>query len=339
MALSLRLPRSQSNIVVFGGGTGSFAVLSGLKKYARNITALVNMVDDGGSTGILRDELGALPPGDIRQCLVALSSSPKVREFFNYRFSGGSFDGHPFGNLFLSALEQMTGSFAEAVETAGEVLNITGKVLPITLENVHLVLQMPDGEVVKGQRKIEDSELLGQTDRPEIRLEPAVSVNPDAREAILRAEMVVIAPGDIYTSLAPTLMVEGVADALQQCAAKVVYVANLVTKHGQTTGFTVNDYVNELERLVGVPFIDYVIFNERPPSAAVLKRYAKDDEYPLEIDAASLQQDGRTVIRADVLSDSAWAGEQESDRLAAKRSFIRHDPDKIAKELMTVLRA
>lgn len=338
MGLSLRLPRAQNNIVVIGGGTGSFTVLSGLKKYARNITALVNMVDDGGSTGILRDELGALPPGDVRQCLAALSNSPKVRELFGYRFSGGSLDGHPFGNLFLSALEQMTGSFAEAVQTASEILNITGRVVPITLEDIHLQLTTPQGRVIKGQRLIADSELLGASAQPKLKIVPNAAINPEAKEAIMQAELIVIAPGDMYSSLAPTLMVRGVAQALSQSAAKVAYVVNLVTKHGETTGFNANDYIHELERLAGIKFIEYVIFNEKPPAVDLLRRYAKDDEFPVEIDTPALEKEGRKVLYADLLAKGAWVGAQPSDPLAAKRSYIRHDSDKIAKELMAVLR-
>lgn len=338
-SLQLHRPKSRTNIVVIGGGTGSFTVLSGLKKHARNITALVNMVDDGGSTGILRDELGALPPGDVRQCLVALSSSPKVRELFNYRFEDGSFKGHPFGNLFLSALEQMTGSFAEAVETAGEVLNITGTVLPITLEDIHLVLQTPKGGEVFGQRRIEDSGIIGELDRPQIRLEPTASINPDARTAILQAELVVIAPGDIYTSVGPALLVDGVAEALDQCGAKVVYVTNLMTKHGQTDGFIANDFVNELERIAGIRFIDYVIYNDRLPSASMREHYAGAGEQPVGIDAEAFLREGRTLIQADVLADTVWKEGQRSDPLALKRSYIRHDQEKTAHYIMGVLHA
>lgn len=337
--IQLHMPRSRGNIVVIGGGTGSFAVLSGLKKHARNITALVNMVDDGGSTGILRDELGALPPGDVRQCLVALSNSPKVRELFSYRFEDGSLKGHPFGNLFLSALEQMTGSFGDAVETAGEVLNISGKVVPITLDDVRLVLQTTAGNEVRGQRHIEDSRLNVRKARPIIRLDPAASINPDARTAILQAELVVIAPGDIYTSLGPSLIVDGVAEALDACGAKIVYVSNLVTKKGQTDGFTTNDFVHELERMAGIRFIDYVIYNDHLPTKEVLQKYAKKGEFAVTIDTEALQHEGRQVIGADVLSDAAWSQAQASDPLANIRSFIRHDHDKIAQQIMGVLRA
>lgn len=325
--------------MVIGGGTGSFTVLSGIKNYAQNVSALVNMVDDGGSTGILRDELGALPPGDIRQCLVALSRSPKVRELFSYRFEDGSFKGHPFGNIFLSALEQMTGSFAEAVETAGEVLDIAGEVIPITLENIQLVLDLDNGNTILGQREIEDSGIAASTEKPKIRLLPAARINPDARKAILRAELVVIAPGDIYTSLGPTLLVEGVAEALDQSAAKIVYVSNLLTKPGQTHNHSANDIVHELERLAGIAFIDYVIYNDRLPTKQLLRQFGKPGETPIKINQELLEREGKKVIMADVLSDTGWRLLQSADPLAQKRSIIRHDKDRTAQQIMGVLRA
>lgn len=333
------MPKARSKIVVIGGGTGSFAVLSGLKQYASNITALVNMVDDGGSTGVLRDELGALPPGDVRQCLVALSRSPRLRELFSYRFEEGAFRGHPFGNIFLSALEQVSGNFAQAVNTAGEVLNIQGRVLPITLEDVQLVLDRHGAEPIVGQRTIEDSNATAAIKHPKVRLDQPARINPEAERAILQAEMIVIAPGDIYTSLGPTLLVEGVADALDRAAAKVVYVSNLLTRQGQEYNLTSNEIVHELERLAGMQFIDYVIYNDHLPTDELLGRYGKPGEQPILIDQAALEREGRKVISADVIADTGWKGGQEADPLSAKRSIIRHDQDKVAKQIMGVLRA
>lgn len=333
MKNSSNLNRDDSSIVVIGGGTGSFAVLSGLKNYARNITALVNMVDDGGSTGQLRDEFGVLPPGDVRQCLVALSNYPKMRDLFTYRFEDGSLKGHPFGNLFLTGLERLTGSFAQAVETASEVLNITGKVVPITLNDVRLVLE-EDQLKLEGQRAIEDANLDAKHKRPTLSLDPHASINPEAKSAIMAADLVVIAPGDLYTSLGPLLIVDGVPEALVSTKAKVLYVSNLVTKHGQTDAFTANDYVQELERLAGVRFIDEVIFNSHAPSEELLNKYAKSDEFAVKIDADAMVADGRVLIQADVISDHAWGGSQASDKLTGIRSFIRHDSEKIAKEII-----
>jgi uncharacterized cofD-like protein len=322
-----------AKIVVIGGGTGSFTVLSGLKNYVQNITALVNMADDGGSTGTLRDELGVLPPGDIRQCLVALSRSSRVRELFNYRFTDGSLKGHAFGNLFLTALEKMTGSFSEGVELASEVLQIVGKVEPITLNNVTLVLG--DGKrIIKGENKI--WQIKFQARRPKLWLEPNAKINPRAAQAIARADLAIIAPGNLYGSLAPALVVSGVGRALAQTKAKKIYICNLVTKRGHTDGFCVHDFAAEIERLAGHQFLNYVIYNTNRPSAALMKRYAADGEYVVEANEAALHKAHYQAKGADLLSKMIWSG-AKTDALAHQRSLIRHDSDKLARQIMKIL--
>lgn len=319
--------------VVIGGGTGSFTLLSGLKNYVRNITALVNMADDGGSTGQLRDELGVLPPGDIRQCLVALSDAPRVRDLFNYRFEEGTFEGHAFGNLFLTALEKMTGNFAEAVELASEVLNITGRVEPTTLTNVTLCAEGADGQPIKGEYTIAHSEIA---ERPKIWLEPEAIANPKAVQAILDADVVVVAPGNLYGSLAPALAVPGIGEALRQTKAKRVYVSNLVTKPGPTDGFMVHDFADEIERLAGGDFLDYVIFNTERPSEQLLEKYAHEGEYGVEMDNDAMAHRAWKPKGANIIAKQTWDGAQASDPLASTRSFIRHDPDAIARQLMRI---
>lgn len=321
------------NIVVIGGGTGSFTLLQGIKRYTQNVTALVNMADDGGSTGQLRDELGVLPPGDVRQCLVALSATPKVRELFNYRFEEGSFKGHAFGNLFLTALEKMTGSFGEAVELAGSVLKITGNVEPITLTNVQLCAEGADGKDVIGEYTIAHATIAK---RPKIWLMPEAEANPKAVEAILAADIVVIAPGNLYGSLAPALVIEGIQKALKKTKATCVFVSNLVTKPGPTDGFSVKDFADEIERLGGSKFLDYVVCNSDMPSDAVMERYAHEGEYAVRYDADELRQQHYQVKAVPILSKAAWKGAQSSDPLAATRSFIRHNPDAVARQLMRI---
>lgn len=324
-----------TKIVVIGGGTGSFTLLSGLKNYTHNLTALVNMVDDGGSTGQLRDELGVLPAGDVRQCLVALSSSPKVRDLFNYRFDEGSMKGHAFGNLFMAALEKMTGNFAEAVELAGEVLGIYGRVYPITLDDTKMSMRLPDGTVVEGQHASESLEVpRGQ--RPWLELSPPAMINPAARQAILEADLVVIAPGLLYGSLAPALLVQGVTRALAETKAKKVYVCNLVTKPEQTDGFTVMDFAEEIERFSGVS-LDYVLYNNHRPSEELLAKYAHDGEYLVEWDEAALAGKHYYASGKPLLSEDVWVNKNvAADPLAAKRSLIRHDADRVARELMRI---
>lgn len=321
-----------AKIVVIGGGTGSFTVLSGLKYYAHDITALVNMADDGGSTGQLRDELGVLPPGDVRQCLVALSDSPKVRELFNYRFDEGTLQGHAFGNLFLTALEKMTGNFAEAVELASEVLNITGRVEPITLSNVNLTMQVPGEETVRGEFHIAHTNFSGK--RPDFYLEPEADLNPAAAEAIAVADMIVIAPGNLYGSLAPALIVPGLGAALENSRAKKVFICNLVTKPGQTDGFTAADFADEIHRLSGAEFLDYVLYNTSQPSEELLKKYAREREFAVTLDRATAIQKRYKIKGADLISKEIWQAGQKGDPIASSRTLIRHDSDKVARQIM-----
>ncbi|HEX8389819.1 MAG TPA: gluconeogenesis factor YvcK family protein [Candidatus Saccharimonadales bacterium] len=322
-----------ASFVVIGGGTGSFTLLSGLKHYARDITALVNMADDGGSTGQLRDELGVLPPGDVRQCLVALSDSPKARDLFNYRFDEGSFKGHAFGNLFLTALEKMTGNFAEAVELASDVLNITGQVEPVTMTNVTLCAEAPDGSAIRGENTIAHEPLAL---RPRIWLEPEAIVNPAALSALKRADVVVIAPGNLYGSLAPALVVPGVSEALRSTKATCVYVSNLVTKPGPTDGYAVHDFADEIERLAGGPFLDYVVYNTAAPSDTLLRNYAAEGEFGVRIDASAFSDRHWSPVGARIIAKQTWRGAQDGDPLAHRRSFIRHDADAVARQLMRI---
>ncbi len=320
-------------VVVIGGGTGSFAVLSALKYYARDITAIVNMADDGGSTGILRDELGTLPPGDVRQCLVALSeSTDTMRNLFNYRFEEGTFGGHSFGNLFLTALEKTTGSFAEAVKTAGEVLKITGRVLPVTLDDITLVLTEPNGEVVRGEFQIANRKFAGT--RPNLSLDPVARLNPLAKQAIAEADVVVIAPGNLYGSLAPALIVDDMAEALAESPAKVIYITNLVTKPGQTDGFKVHDYAAEIERFIGEGNLNYVLYNHAKPDPELLERYAQKGEYWVEADQDALEQASYQAVGEDLVAGTI-AKQNPADKLI-RRTLIRHDGDKLARLIMRI---
>jgi uncharacterized cofD-like protein len=319
-------------IAVIGGGTGSFTVLTGLKNYSRKIVALVNMADNGGSTGKLRDELGVLPPGDIRQCLVALARTPELRDLFNYRFDSGSLEGHAFGNLFLTALEKMTGDFGRAVELAGSVLNISGVVEPMTLTNVELVMKRRSGEIVRGEFEIGHSQF--DSERPELYLEPNADLNPRAHEAIMQADIVVVAPGNLYGSLAPALVVPGVGEALAASSAMKVYVCNLVTKPGQTDGYAVADFADEVDRLAGAPFLDVVIYNQEQPSKELLERYAKEGELSVAINEERLQRARYDAMGARLLSGDIWQNPNSSDPIASVRTLIRHDPDAVAQAVL-----
>ena len=324
-----------SKIVVIGGGTGSFTLLSQFKHYTKHLTAVVNMADDGGSTGVLRDELGVLPPGDVRQCLVALSDSEQLRDLFTYRFEEGSLEGHAFGNLFLAALERMTGSFASAVETAAEVLRITGNVYPVTLDKARLVMKQSNGTVTEGEFRIGHAD-FGVSRRPVMELTPATELNPAAQRAIMDADLVVIAPGNVYGSLAPPLVVPGMSEALNQSAAKKVYICNLATQAGQTDGFSVADFADEIERF-GNFNLDYVLYNNTKPPQELLDKYSEKGEDFVSYDIEVLASKQYTAIGGPFVSSEKQAQPSKSDPIAATRTLIRHDGGIIAKQLMELI--
>lgn len=328
--------KKNPKIVVIGGGTGSFTLLKELKKHTTNITALVNMADDGGSTGLLRDEFGVLPPGDVRQCLVALSeASEDLRNLFNYRYPRGTnWAGHSFGNLFISTVEMTTNNFGDAVKLASKVLNIRGKVVPITLTNCQLSMKLR-GETVRGQYAIETTDFHGKRDRPEFWLEPKAKINSDARQAIDEADLIVLAPGNLYGSLIPTLLVDGVVEGLRDTKAVISYVCNLVNKPNQTENFAVHDYVLELERFTGKNVIDSVLYNIDKPTSKQLEKYALDGEFPVNIDEAELSNRYYKAKGGKFL-DSEGAKRDANDTLL-HRSLIRHDANTVADELLSLI--
>ena len=219
-------------IVIIGGGTGNFVTLTGMKKYDVDLTAIVSMADDGGSTGILRDDLGVLPPGDVRQCLVALSNSSRLmRSLMNYRFENGNLGGHSFGNLLLSALEKVTGSFEHAVEEAGRILYIRGKVLPVTTNKVRLQMLLERGKKLEGEKQVYLSKEIDKGYK-DISLVPSPQVNPLVIDSIRNCDLVVISPGGLHTSIIPNLLVEGVSEAICKTQAKKVFVVNLLNRIG-----------------------------------------------------------------------------------------------------------
>lgn len=319
-------------IVLLGGGTGSFTLLQGLKKLTPYLTAIVNMSDNGGSTGALRDEYGVLPPGDIRQCLVALSDSPSVRDLFNYRFSSGSFKGQSLGNIILSGLELQHGSFEKAVEVAGDILQIHGSVVPVTLINHDLVMQ--DGKVtVHGEANIGKHRILNED--VSLKLEPKSAINPEAEAAIAAADLVIIAPGNFYGSLIPICLVDGLATTLQHTKAQVVSVTNLVNKPGQTDGWYVSDFVEHLEEYLGDGAIDIILFNDKPISDELLKKYAADGEFPVAVDENRLSRLKARAVGAALVSPVIAA--QDPADTAIRRTLIRHDADAVCKQIVQLL--
>lgn len=315
-------------IVVVGGGTGNFVVLKGLKNYNVDLSAIVTMADDGGSTGILRDELGVLPPGDVRQCLVALSNSSRLmRSLMNYRFENGGLEGHSFGNLLLSALEKVTGSFERAVEEAGRILFIKGKVFPVTNHQVRLKMILNDHSVLEGEKQIYLSEQIYQGYQS-IYLEPYAKGNPRALDAIMSSDLVVLGPGGLHTSLIPNLLVEGVSEALRNTQAKKVFIVNLMNRNGQTTSFKVSDYLKQLVKFIGQDVFDYILVNNQNPPSELIEIYSREGDL-----VQNDMFDDERVISAPLIGE--FQKSVKSDLI--KRSLIRHDPKKTAQEIMKIV--
>lgn len=318
-------------IVVIGGGTGSFTVLRGLKKYPQvELTAIVNMVDDGGSTGILRDELGVLPPGDIRQCLVALSeSSSLMRELMNYRFVNGSLQGHSLGNLLITALEKTTGSFENAVEEVGKILAIKGNVVPVTTDKCRLVVELNSGELIYGEKNLYNINLTGSIKK--IFLNPIAKANPKALTAIKEADLIIIGPGSIYSSLIPNFLVSGIKEALSETKAKKMFIVNLMNKKGKTDNFTVKQHIEEMERYLNTSIFDYILYNTENPALELLEKYAFEGDI-IKYEEEILKDTKCIPIKA---FSSELKEIQKGDLI--KRNLIRHDSDKLAKIIIEVL--
>jgi uncharacterized cofD-like protein len=327
--------KQKRNVVTIGGGTGSFVVLSGLKNYEIDLNAIVTMMDSGGSTGKLRDQLGVLPPGDLRQALVALSEASDIwRKLFTYRFEAGDLKGHNFGNIFLSAIEKITDSNQEAIDRAADILQTSGRVIPITFDKCTLCAEYEDGSVIEGESNIDENEKAGIRIR-NIFLKPPANINLEAKRALERANVLIFGPGDLYTSILPNLLVSGVRETLQYVKAKKVFVVNLMTKVGQTEGFKVSDFINEIEKYLGEGSLSYVVVNSKKPSDDLINRYKEVDKVlPVEDDVGGTYRRAK-IIRANILSDYAY-DKSSSDDL--KRSLIRHDPDKLAKVLYRIIK-
>lgn len=329
---------TEVKIAVLGGGTGSFVVLSSLKKYTSQIAAIVNMADDGGSSGVLRDQLGVLPPGDVRQCLVALSEVPKMRDLFNYRFEDGTFGGHSFGNILLTALEKVTGNFSDAVRTASDILRVRGIVIPGTLDSVRLKMTWKDNDyTILGENNIGSSKFIYDPRKAKLILSPNPIANPIALKAIESADMIIIAPGGIYTSVGPLLSIPGLGKALKESHAVKVYVSNLVTKTGQTDGFSIVDHANEIERLSGYNFLDYVLYNSQKPTRYQINKYRAEGDH-----IAKLKKTGKDKLHYKLISGNLLGNEAPKKHadsiLPVTRSLIRHDEEALGKCLMDIYR-
>src|SRR3981081_2390289 len=276
---TFRFLQKGPRVVALGGGTGLSTLLRGLKKYTGNLTAIVTVADDGGSSGRLRKEYRILPPGDFRQCITALADvEPLMTTLFQHRFKEGSLNGHSFGNLFIMAMAEITGDFEHAIRESGRVLAVRGQIVPSTLRDVTLIAEMADGQTRIGESSIphpngdDDGNVAVATAIKRVFLQPEPTINPEAEEAILNAEMIIIGPGSLYTSILPNLVVDGMAEALKASPAVKVFVCNVATQPGETDAFRVSDHLEAIERHLGANIFDFVVVNRNnnftlPPSA------------------------------------------------------------------------
>ncbi len=304
-------------VVAFGGGTGLPVLLRGLRDRVGDLTAVVTVADDGGSSGRLRQELGVAPPGDVRNCLVALATRTQLAEVFNYRFEGGGdLSDHTVGNIIIAALSDMAGGFCEGVEQAARFLRIKGSVYPAATESLTLVVRHADGSITRGESVVRQ---VGKAVSA-VEVEPEGAQAPPAViSAIEAADVVVLSPGSLFTSTIPALLGAGVREALEDFAGPVVYAANVMTQPGETVGFTVSDHLRALTRHVGPVVTDVLVHSGELP-VELVARYEAEGAAPVEVDREEVEKLGIRVREAHLLSEETW-------------SSVRHDPERLAEEV------
>lgn len=322
MLLAHRRLNRGPKIVAIGGGTGLSTLLRGLKAYSANITAIVTVADDGGSSGRLRREIGVLPPGDIRNCLAALADEEKLlTELFQYRFrAGDGLVGHSFGNLFLTAMSDITGDLERAIAASSKVLAIRGRVLPSTLADVRLWAELTDGRRIEGESNI--TKAMGTIVKIGCIPENPIAL-PKALQAIEEADYIIVGPGSLYTSVIPNLLVPEIADAIASRNIPRIYVCNIMTQPGETQGYTVSDHIRAIDEACGgKQLFNAVLVQRKVPSANALIRYAQENSHPVYLDRESVGQLGRRIVLANVMDE---------DRNTA---FVRHNSQRLARVLL-----
>lgn len=321
-------------ITVIGGGTGSTTVLEGLKKKKDlDLNVIVGMMDDGGSNAVVRDEFGLLPLSDLRKSIIALSQENEnqmLRNLFTYRFSqGNGLKGHTLGNLLMIAMTEITGSEVEAIEMFKYFFSVTGNIIPVTLDKVRLVAEYDDGSKVVGEHLIDEPE----DDKKIVKFyfDNKAQAYQGAVDTIMSSDYIIIGPGDLYTTTLANIIVDGIPQALQKTKAKLIFISNLMSKKGQTRGLTLESMLSLVEGYIGRKF-DYVLVNNGRIPQKAYKRYIKQGEHIFKDD---IKKNGREVIRADLVANSVIK-KDKGDTL--DRSLVRHDPDKVAKELYKIFR-
>lgn len=317
--------KREPRIAAIGGGHGLSAMLRGLKRYTKHITAIVTVADDGGGSGMLREDLGMLPPGDIRNCIMALANTePTMERLLNYRFTEGSLSGQSFGNLFLAAMNGISGSFDEAVQRMGEVLAITGSVLPVTNQNVYLEAEFDNGSRTLGESKIFYAKKINDCCIRQVRLVPEhPQALQDSIDAIRQADIIVIGPGSLYTSIIPNFLVDGISEAIRSSGAVREYILNIMTQDGETDGYTGEDHVRALLEHAGGDVIDVCIANNAPVPEKWLAPYRQEGVGPIEVDRAGIEALGVAVREFP---------------LCRPGRYIRHDADALSRAILSVWR-
>jgi uncharacterized cofD-like protein len=319
-------------ILAIGGGTGLPIMLEGSKTYSKHLTAMVTVTDSGRSSGVLREEYGMLPPGDARNCLVALSETEEqereLYQLFQYRFNRGSLDGMSLGNLLMAALTDITGSFEQAIKRASKILNIRGKVLPSTLKNTHICAELEDGTYVEEEFNVR---ALGKSPIKNVFLKASDAASyPEAVDEIQKADIIVIGPGSLYTSIITNLLVAGIRTAIRSSKATKIYVCNIVTQPGQTDHYKISDHIKAVIKYLGEDVLDYVIINSNIPRKDILERYQKEGADPVLIDEGVYNMN-INVKKADLVEDI-----DQKRILWEKQDLLRHDPDKLADSVCRV---
>lgn len=312
-------------IVAIGGGTGLGTMLRGLKAYSSNITAVVTVADDGGGSGILRQELGMLPPGDIRNCILALADTePILEQLLQYRFQDGTLKGQSFGNLFLAAMDGISSSFEEAVRRMSDVLAVTGRVLPVTLDNVMLCADLEDGCVICGESKIGTHSSFHKGKIKHVYLEPS-GAKPlqEVLDAISEADIIVLGPGSLYTSIIPNLLVKGICPAIKKSKALKVYVCNVMTQPSETEGYSVSDHISALEEHSLKGIIDCCIVNNASIPYDLREKYVNDGAEQVFIDRENISGAGIRLI--------------EGNYVTTKNNYVRHDHHKLAETVIELV--
>lgn len=312
-------------IVVIGGGTGLSTMLRGLKYYTSNITAIVTVADDGGGSGDLREDLGMLPPGDIRNCILALADTePLMEELLQYRFPDGRLKNQSFGNLFLAAMDGVSENFEDAVQKMSSVLAVTGKVVPVTLEDMKLIARLENGNVVEGESQIPEEAIKQNSRIKQLMIEPK-DAKPlrDALKAIEEADAIVLGPGSLYTSVIPNLLVKDISDYIRKSDAIKIYISNIMTQPGETHGFKASDHIKILKKYGGRGIVNYVIANRGDIPVDVKEKYLKDGSQLVDLDSKELKSLGVEVIEASLAK--------------IEKGYVKHDSEYLAEVLVDTI--